>query len=635
MSLLQLGIPALFLLLIFGSNVFARSPKNEKIESNEYTIHQHNYEEDKTDSPSEDLHAQDSSKIEFKMHPNTSTTNERSRRGSNKYGHNAILKPVNRRKKHILLKVQPRPKKRIQSSQPLHQNAAQDEVKVFHTYEETHEHIIEKDDESIPVSNAEVDRTPETTEQLEIQAEQQFSDPITQESQHFHSEEEKYEKHKKIKIKHHHHHHHHNHVKEIIKKIPEPYPVEKIIHVPVEKIVEKIVHVPKPYPVEKIVKVPVEKVVHIPKPYAVEKIVEKKVPYPVEKIVEKIVQVPVEKVVEKIIHIPKPYPVEKIVEKIVHVPVDRVVEKKVPYPVEKIVHVPVEKIVEKIVHVPKPFPVEKIVSKLVAVPKPYAVVRPVPYPVEVKVPIHVEKPVPYEVEKYVPAPYRVEIEKKVPVYIHSKEPYKFERTKQQESHKHTDDDFIDHEHKGLAHSHQQIESFDYHNHDLSVFPSDHKPRLTKLQQSDPNEAQPIQPQPVRTELSNQHLNIIGFKKPEQSKEGQQKQHKQHQMQHQLHRQLQNQPHLSSISQEPTVQESRNIAVSVPPKSNPKFHINVEDVNEEVEKSMQSSDMLTQASTNSMQMVTRIQPIALPIHFLQYHHMPFQQPLGFSLATTAN
>lgn len=48
----------------------------------------------------------------------------------------------------------------------------------------------------------------------------------------------------KIKIKHHHHHHHHNHVKTVVKK--EPYPVEKIVHVPVEKIVEKKV----PYKVE-------------------------------------------------------------------------------------------------------------------------------------------------------------------------------------------------------------------------------------------------------------------------------------------------------------------------------------------------------------------------------------------------
>lgn len=53
----------------------------------------------------------------------------------------------------------------------------------------------------------------------------------------------------KIKIKHHHHHHHHNHVKTVVKK--EPYPVEKVVHVPYEKIVEKKVKVE--VPVEKIV----------------------------------------------------------------------------------------------------------------------------------------------------------------------------------------------------------------------------------------------------------------------------------------------------------------------------------------------------------------------------------------------
>lgn len=84
------------------------------------------------------------------------------------------------------------------------------------------------------------------------------------------------------KVKHHHHHHHHNHIKTVVKKVPEPYEVEKIVHVPVEK----IVHVP----------------------------------------VEKIIHVPVEKIVEKIVTVPKPYPVEKIV----HVP--KIVEKYVYSP---------------------------------------------------------------------------------------------------------------------------------------------------------------------------------------------------------------------------------------------------------------------------------------------------------------
>lgn len=59
----------------------------------------------------------------------------------------------------------------------------------------------------------------------------------------------------KIKIKHHHHHHHHNHVKTVVKK--EPYPVEKIVHVPYEKVVEKFIEKKVPYKVE----VPVEKIV--------------------------------------------------------------------------------------------------------------------------------------------------------------------------------------------------------------------------------------------------------------------------------------------------------------------------------------------------------------------------------------
>lgn len=92
----------------------------------------------------------------------------------------------------------------------------------------------------------------------------------------------------KIKIKHHHHHHHHNHVKTVVKK--EPYPVEKVVHVPVEKIVEKKVHYKVEVPVDRII----EKVIHVPKPY----------PYKVEVPYEKIVHVPFEKIVEKVIKVP-------------------------------------------------------------------------------------------------------------------------------------------------------------------------------------------------------------------------------------------------------------------------------------------------------------------------------------------
>ena len=85
----------------------------------------------------------------------------------------------------------------------------------------------------------------------------------------------------------------------------DPPPVEKIVEVPVEKIVEKIV--------EKRVEVPVEKIV--------EKIVEKRVEVPVEKIVEKIVEkrveVPVEKIVEKIVEVEPPPRTEIVVAEVV------------------------------------------------------------------------------------------------------------------------------------------------------------------------------------------------------------------------------------------------------------------------------------------------------------------------------
>ncbi|KAL0237383.1 hypothetical protein PCE1_000780 [Barthelona sp. PCE] len=85
--------------------------------------------------------------------------------------------------------------------------------------------------------------------------------------------------------------------------------VEKIVEVPVEKIVEKIIEIPVEVEVEKIIEIPVEK------------------------IVEKIIEIPVEVEVEKIVEIP--------VEKIVEVPIDRIVERHIEVPVEKIVEVPV------------------------------------------------------------------------------------------------------------------------------------------------------------------------------------------------------------------------------------------------------------------------------------------------------
>ena len=84
-------------------------------------------------------------------------------------------------------------------------------------------------------------------------------------------------------------------------------PVEKIVEVPVEKIVEKIVEVPVDRIVEKKVEVPVEviKEVEVPviKEVPVEKIVEKTVEVPVEKIVEKTVEVPVDRVIEKTVKV--------------------------------------------------------------------------------------------------------------------------------------------------------------------------------------------------------------------------------------------------------------------------------------------------------------------------------------------
>ncbi|KAH8327923.1 hypothetical protein KR067_001741, partial [Drosophila pandora] len=195
------------------------------------------------------------------------------------------------------------------------------ETKHYHTFEEIHEHI-------------EDDGQYQASEQIGTQS-------ILHENEKDHSNK-KEGKRMKVKIKHHHHHHHHNHIKEIIKTVPQPYPVEKVVHVPIEKIVEKIVHVPK------LVNVTVEKIVHVP----------------IEKIVEKVVHIP------KPVQVPKPYVVEKVVEKIVHVPKPYPVLRTVPYPVEIKVPVPLEK---------------KI---------------PVPYKVEVerKVPIYIRASEPYKFE---------------------------------------------------------------------------------------------------------------------------------------------------------------------------------------------------------------------------------------------
>ena len=214
---------------------------------------------------------------------------------------------------------------------------------------------------------------------------------------------------------------------------------ERIVEVPVERIVEKIVEVRVEVPIEKIiekrVEVPVEveriveKLVEVP--VEVERIVEIRVEVPVEveRIVEKVVEVPVE--VERIVEIrvEVPVEVERIVEKVVEVPVEveRIVEIRVEVPVEverivekvveieKRVEVPVEVIVERIVEIEKI--VEKIVTVERIVEKPVEVIKEVERIVEVPKVIEVEKVVERIVEREVEVPKIVEVEKVVEKYI--------------------------------------------------------------------------------------------------------------------------------------------------------------------------------------------------------------------------
>ncbi|XP_050676066.1 uncharacterized protein LOC126972988 [Leptidea sinapis] len=91
--------------------------------------------------------------------------------------------------------------------------------------------------------------------------------------------------------------------------VPKPYPVERIVEkkVPYPVHLERIVEKKVPYPVktyiEKIVEKPVIVTKYVDKPYPVEK----RIPYPVEKIVEKRIPYPVEVPVE----VKVPYPVER------------------------------------------------------------------------------------------------------------------------------------------------------------------------------------------------------------------------------------------------------------------------------------------------------------------------------------
>ena len=189
--------------------------------------------------------------------------------------------------------------------------------------------------------------------------------------------------------------------------------VERIIQVRVEVPVEKIMEVEKIVMVEKRVEVPVERIVEV----------ERRVEVPVERIVEveKRVEVPVE--VEKIVYIPQVIEIEKIVnvEKIVEVEkiIERIVE--VPKIEERIVEV------ERIVKVPVTVEVERIVEKLIEVPvsveKHVEVPKIVEVPVERTITVEVERIVERVVEKRVEIPVEVErivervVEKRVEIPV--------------------------------------------------------------------------------------------------------------------------------------------------------------------------------------------------------------------------
>jgi len=229
-----------------------------------------------------------------------------------------------------------------------------------------------------------------------------------------------------------------------------PEIIEKVVHQPIVKTVEKPIFIEKvvkqPFEVEKIVDRPVyiksppeTKIVQQPVIY--EKQVIKEVKVPVERTVyvksppeTKIVHQPVIQTVEKPVYIEKivkePYEVEKIVEKFIDRPVDRIVEKPVIHTVEKIVDRPVIQTVEKPVYIEKIVdrPVEKIVEKPIYQTVEKIVDRPVIQTVEkiverpvfqtVEKPVYIEKIVDRPVEKIVEKPIFQTVEKIVekPVY---------------------------------------------------------------------------------------------------------------------------------------------------------------------------------------------------------------------------
>nr|XP_016933509.1 uncharacterized protein LOC108012598 [Drosophila suzukii] len=297
-------------LIIFGSSAHSDSyavNKSRNVESNEWSY---------PDFGKESIHNTGNrpDKLAIQHYNREADRNVTLKRGVRNY-----QKPSEKITRH---KNKYRPSSALRKNVSPHYTDDSSENKHYHTFEEIHEHIDEDDGQY------------QASEQIGTQS-------ILSEHVEEHSSK-KDNKRMKVKIKHHHHHHHHNHIKEMIKTVPQPYPVEKVVHVPIEKIVEKIVHVPK------LVNVTVEKIIHVP----------------------------IEKIVEKVIHIPKPVQVPK------------------PYVVEKIV--------EKIVHVPKPYPVLRTVPYPVEIKVPHKV--PVPYKVEVerKVPVYIRSSEPY---KFEPSPF--------------------------------------------------------------------------------------------------------------------------------------------------------------------------------------------------------------------------------------
>lgn len=108
-SIQQIGLPVLLILILFADNSLAKRRRSDstKTEENEYEVHHHhNYEEQQISPSDEDLNGQESGKMEVKVQPDSNTNVARGKRGSQKYRQTALIKPVNRRKKHVILKLQ-------------------------------------------------------------------------------------------------------------------------------------------------------------------------------------------------------------------------------------------------------------------------------------------------------------------------------------------------------------------------------------------------------------------------------------------------------------------------------------------------------------------------------------------------